>query len=114
MRRNSRSLGRRALEDLHLKELLVTRGKDGMALFRKRPAYAGDSDFWIGRGARCYRRRRYGDRRLYFGAGCRRHRFEAAHLANFAGGMVVMKRGTATVTRAELEDALRSAATSAG
>ena len=32
---------------------------------------------------------------------------EAAHLANYAGGIVVMKRRTATVTRAELEAALR-------
>ncbi len=38
---------------------------------------------------------------------------EAAHLANYAGGIVVMKRGTATVTRAELEDAIRSEATAA-
>ncbi len=27
---------------------------------------------------------------------------EAAHLANYAGGIVVMKRGTATVSREEL------------
>jgi rfaE bifunctional protein kinase chain/domain len=32
---------------------------------------------------------------------------EAAELANVAGGLVVMKRGTATVTRGELEEALR-------
>ena len=38
---------------------------------------------------------------------------EAAHLANYAGGIVVMKRRTATVTRAELETALRAEATSA-
>lgn len=31
---------------------------------------------------------------------------EAAHLANYAGGLVVMKRGTATVTAEELEHAL--------
>jgi bifunctional ADP-heptose synthase (sugar kinase/adenylyltransferase) len=36
---------------------------------------------------------------------------EAAHLANYAGGIVVMKRRTATVTRAELEAALRREAT---
>ena len=30
----------------------------------------------------------------------------AAHLANHAGGLVVMKRGTATVTRAELRAAV--------
>ena len=32
---------------------------------------------------------------------------EAAHLANIAGGLVVMKRGTATVTREELLAAIR-------
>jgi bifunctional ADP-heptose synthase (sugar kinase/adenylyltransferase) len=32
---------------------------------------------------------------------------EAAHLANYAGGIVVMKRGTATVTREELLTAVR-------
>jgi D-glycero-beta-D-manno-heptose-7-phosphate kinase len=36
---------------------------------------------------------------------------EAAHLANYAGGIVVMKRRTATVTRSELEAALRREAT---
>jgi bifunctional ADP-heptose synthase (sugar kinase/adenylyltransferase) len=37
---------------------------------------------------------------------------EAAHLANYAGGIVVMKRGTATATRQELEAAVRGDATS--
>ena len=36
---------------------------------------------------------------------------EAAHLANYAGGIAVMKRRTATVTRRELEAALRREAT---
>jgi len=31
---------------------------------------------------------------------------EAAHLANYAGGIVVMKRGTATVSQHELLEAL--------
>jgi D-glycero-beta-D-manno-heptose-7-phosphate kinase len=35
---------------------------------------------------------------------------EAAHLANYGGGIVVMKRGTATVSRAELEAAVRGEA----
>ena len=34
---------------------------------------------------------------------------EAAHLANYAGGIVVMKRGTATVTQQELLDAIEQA-----
>jgi bifunctional ADP-heptose synthase (sugar kinase/adenylyltransferase) len=33
---------------------------------------------------------------------------EAARLANFAGGLVVMKRGTATVTSRELAAAVRA------
>ena len=32
---------------------------------------------------------------------------EAARLANYAGGLVVMKRGTATVTADELKQAIR-------
>ena len=32
---------------------------------------------------------------------------DAARLANYAGGLVVMKRGTATVTATELEQAVR-------
>jgi bifunctional ADP-heptose synthase (sugar kinase/adenylyltransferase) len=34
--------------------------------------------------------------------------YEAARLANYAGGLVVMKRGTATVSVDELRDAVRS------
>jgi bifunctional ADP-heptose synthase (sugar kinase/adenylyltransferase) len=33
---------------------------------------------------------------------------EAARLANYAGGLVVMKRGTATVSRDELRAAIES------
>ena len=33
---------------------------------------------------------------------------EAAHIANIAGGLVVMKRGTATVSAQELSDAVTS------
>jgi D-glycero-beta-D-manno-heptose-7-phosphate kinase len=33
---------------------------------------------------------------------------EAARLANYAGGLVVMKRGTATVTADELKQAIRA------
>ena len=34
---------------------------------------------------------------------------EGAILANFAGGIVVMKRGTATVSQSELREAIRNA-----
>ncbi len=108
------SLGRRTLEDMHLRALLVTRGKDGMTLFeRDQPTHAipvfGSQEAMDVTGA--------GDTviavfTLALAAGA--SFLEAAHLANFAGGIVVMKRGTETVTRVELEDAVRSAATSAG
>jgi len=38
---------------------------------------------------------------------CSSSPLEAAHIANIAGGLVVMKRGTATVSRAELLEAIR-------
>jgi rfaE bifunctional protein kinase chain/domain len=112
-------LGRRLLDDLGLACLVVTRGKDGMAVFerdarggrdtpppvRNVSIYGSDAPVDV-TGA--------GDTviavftlALAAGASC----LEAAHLANYAGGIVVMKRRTATVTRAELETALRREAT---
>ena len=110
-------LGQRALRDLGLEALLVTRGKDGMAVFeagksggrgeaaRHIPIYGSDAPVDV-TGA--------GDTviavfTLAIAAGATY--FEAAHLANYAGGIVVMKRRTATVTRAELTSALRREAT---
>jgi D-glycero-beta-D-manno-heptose-7-phosphate kinase len=100
-------LGRRALRHLALRALLVTRGKDGMALFEPgRPAeeipvfgapeavdVTGAGDTVIATFT------------LALAAGA--SYLEAARLANYAGGIVVMKRGTATVTQAELLAALR-------
>jgi rfaE bifunctional protein kinase chain/domain len=104
-------LGQRARRDLSLEALVVTRGKDGMAVFepnqptRHLPVYGSDSPVDV-TGA--------GDTviavfTLALAAGATY--LEAAHLANYAGGIVVMKRRTATVTRAELEAALRHDAT---
>jgi rfaE bifunctional protein kinase chain/domain len=108
-------LGRRAVSDLRLEALLVTRGKDGMAVFetgtgkgarsRNIPIYGPDTPVDV-TGA--------GDTviavfTLALAAGA--SYLEAAHLANYAGGIVVMKRRTATVTRAELEAVLRREAT---
>ncbi|MGH9700506.1 MAG: bifunctional heptose 7-phosphate kinase/heptose 1-phosphate adenyltransferase [Candidatus Acidiferrales bacterium] len=114
-------LGQRALRELGLQALVVTRGKDGMAVFERAPA---------GRRAKGASARNIpihgsdapvdvtgaGDTviavfTLALAAGATY--LEAAHLANYAGGMVVMKRRTATVTRAELEAALRREATDA-
>jgi rfaE bifunctional protein kinase chain/domain len=111
-------LGERALRDIGADCLVVTRGKDGMTVFERRmephrnrrpvhlPIFGSDAPVDV-TGA--------GDTviavfTLALAAGA--SYLEAAHLANYAGGIVVMKRRTATVTRAELEAALRREATS--
>jgi D-glycero-beta-D-manno-heptose-7-phosphate kinase len=112
-------LGDRGLRELGIEALLVTRGKDGMTLF--------EADSNAGRSARKPPRHipihgsdtpvdvtGAGDTviaafTLALAAGATY--LEAAHLANYAGGIVVMKRRTATVTRAELESVLRTEAT---
>lgn len=106
-------LGTRTLRKLGLAALVVTRGKDGMVVFERgrRPypiSIHGTDEVADVTGA--------GDTviavfTLALAAGATF--VEAAHLANYAGGIVVMKRGTATVSRRELESALRSDATSA-
>jgi D-glycero-beta-D-manno-heptose-7-phosphate kinase len=109
--RQLEDLGQRALRDLDLQALVVTRGKDGMALFersrvpRNIPIYGSDAPVDV-TGA--------GDTviavfTLALASGA--SYLAAAHLANYAGGIVVMKRRTATVTSAELVAALRHDAT---
>jgi len=94
---------------LNLESLLITRGKDGMVVFPRRhkpvdiPIYGTDEVADV-TGA--------GDTVIAtftaaLAAGGTAE--EAAHLANYAGGIVVMKRGTATVTQQELLDAIEKA-----
>ncbi len=109
-----RELGTRALRELGAEALVVTRGKDGLSLFergtgrakgaprapRHIPIYGSDTPVDV-TGA--------GDTviavfTLALAAGA--SYLEAAHLANYAGGIVVMKPRTASVTRAELEGVL--------
>lgn len=109
-----RELGSRALNELGAQALVITRGKDGVSLFesgsgalkgsapqpRHIPIYGSDTPVDV-TGA--------GDTviavfTLALAAGA--SYLEAAHLANYAGGVVVMKARTATVTRAELEAVL--------
>jgi bifunctional ADP-heptose synthase (sugar kinase/adenylyltransferase) len=45
---------------------------------------------------------------------CEASPLEAAHIANIAGGLVVMKRGTATISRAELLETIRRDAGGSG
>lgn len=106
--------GRETLRTMKLDSLLVTRGRDGMALFES-PARAmhlpihGSNQAVDVTGA--------GDTvlaafSLALGTGA--SALEAAHIANIAGGIVVMKRGTATVSRAELLAVIRAEASGAG
>lgn len=94
--------GRAVMQKMKLQSLLVTRGKDGMVVFARSakpvqiPIYGSDEVADV-TGA--------GDTVIAaytaaLAAGADPE--SAARLANYAGGIVVMKRGTATVTRAEL------------
>ena len=101
--------GRQLLERLDARLLLVTRGSRGMALLEREtggtafiPIHGTDEIADV-TGA--------GDTvisafTVALAAGATP--LEAATLANVAGGLVVMKRGTATVTAAELAQALTS------
>jgi len=98
--------GAAIMQRMKLQSLLVTRGKDGMVVFpkAKKPVFipihgadqvadvtgAGDTVIAVYTAA------------LAAGADAE----SAARLANYAGSIVVMKRGTATVSRAELLRAL--------
>jgi D-glycero-beta-D-manno-heptose-7-phosphate kinase len=100
------SAGESVMSRMKLRSLVITRGRDGMAAFTGKhkpvdiPIFGSDQvadvtgagDTVIATFAAA----------LAAGASTE----EAAHLANYAGGIVVMKRGTATVSRQELLDAL--------
>jgi rfaE bifunctional protein kinase chain/domain len=98
--------GRALLRRTHAAAVLITRGSRGMALFeRDRPTnhipIVGSDQIADVTGA--------GDTviatlTLALSAGATFA--EAAHLANHAGGLVVMKRGTATVSASELRYAI--------
>jgi D-glycero-beta-D-manno-heptose-7-phosphate kinase len=99
--------GREVLAQTAMRAVLITRGSRGMALFEPgKPTVhipiSGSDEIADVTGA--------GDTvmatvTLALAAGAS---FEqAARLANFAGGIVVMKRGTATVSAAELREAVR-------
>jgi D-glycero-beta-D-manno-heptose-7-phosphate kinase len=100
--------GHATLATMKLNALLVTRGRHGIALFEsgKRlthiPVHGSDQSVDV-TGA--------GDTVLAtytLALACGASSLESAHIANIAGGLVVMKRGTATITRAELLDAIQS------
>lgn len=100
--------GRLLLRKTRANAVLVTRGSKGMVLFeKKKPSFSisvhGTTDIVDVTGA--------GDTvisvftlALASGATFK----EAASLANYAGGIVVMKKGTATLSIQELKEAIRS------
>ena len=103
------SAGEQLRARMKLQSLVITRGSDGMAAFTDRhkpvdiPIFGSDEVADV-TGA--------GDTVIAtftaaVAAGATTE--EAAQLANYAGGIVVMKRGTATVTRQELLHAIEAA-----
>jgi rfaE bifunctional protein kinase chain/domain len=102
--------GRATLAQMNLESLLITRGRDGLALFQHGmqtvhiPIHGSDQAVDV-TGAGDTVLAAY---TLALASGA--SPLEAAHLANIAGGLVVMKRGTATVSRAELLEAIGSSA----
>ncbi len=92
---------------MNLQSLLVTRGRDGMALFESENRA---THIPIHGAAQAVDVTGAGDTvlaayTLALASGA--PPLEAAHIANIAGGLVVMKRGTATISRRELLDAIR-------
>jgi bifunctional ADP-heptose synthase (sugar kinase/adenylyltransferase) len=100
--------GRTLLRRTGMEAILITRGSRGMALFQQKqptvhvPIFGSDEVADVtGAGdtviATCAVA-------LASGASF----YEAARLATYSGGLVVMKRGTATVSARELSDAVES------
>ena len=89
-----------------MQAVLITRGSRGMALFQPNqptihvPIFGSDEVADV-TGAGDTVIATFG---LALSAGA--SFYEAARLANYAGGLVVMKRGTATVSARELADAI--------
>jgi rfaE bifunctional protein kinase chain/domain len=101
--------GKQVMDRMKLQSLLITRGRDGMVAFDQNHAPVdipifGSDEVTDVTGA--------GDTVIAafsaaLAAGATTE--EAAQLANYAGGIVVMKRGTATVSREELLRAIEQA-----
>lgn len=103
------SAGQQIMSRMKLQSLVITRGRDGMVAFTAKhkpvdiPIFGSDEVADV-TGA--------GDTVIAtftaaLAAGANTE--EAAHLANYAGGIVVMKRGTATVSQQELLHAIDQA-----
>ena len=112
--RDVEKAGRQLLERLDARFLLVTRGSRGMALLERDGATTfipvhGTDEIADVTGA--------GDTVISvftLALACGAPALDAATLANVAGGIVVMKRGTATLAPSELRQALGGATAGAG
>ena len=100
--------GRTLLRRLRMHAVLITRGSHGMSLFEPKlptvhiPIFGSDEIADVtGAGDTVM-----ATMALALAAGATF--YEAARLANYAGGIVVMKRGTATVSADELRQAIQS------
>src|SRR6476660_3996403 len=100
------SAAAQVMSQMKLQSLVITRGRDGMVAFTRRQKPADIPIFGSDQAADVTGA---GDTviatftaALAAGASAE----DAAHLANYAGGIVVMKRGTATVSQQELFNAL--------
>jgi D-glycero-beta-D-manno-heptose-7-phosphate kinase len=99
--------GEQLMSRMKLQSLVITRGRDGMAAFNHKHKPVDISIFGSDQVADVTGA---GDTVIAaftaaFAAGATTE--EAAQLANYAGGIVVMKRGTATVTGEELLRAIQ-------
>jgi bifunctional ADP-heptose synthase (sugar kinase/adenylyltransferase) len=97
------------MSQMKLQSLVITRGRDGMVAFTRRQKPADIPIFGSDQAADVTGA---GDTVIAtftaaVAAGASAE--DAAHLANYAGGIVVMKRGTATASQQELLQALDQA-----
>lgn len=105
-RQSLEKVGRKLLQRLRCDALVITQGEEGMTVFEPHqepvsvPTVAKEVFDVTGAGDTVI-----GTMALALGAGARV--IDAANLANYAAGIVVGKRGTATVTREELMKAIK-------
>jgi rfaE bifunctional protein kinase chain/domain len=100
--------GRMLLQKTRMNGVLITRGSRGMALFEPKQPTAHISIFGSGEVADVTGAGDTVIATLGLALSAGASLYEAARLANYAGGLVVKKRGTATVSAQELSDAVTS------
>lgn len=100
-------VGKKLLEDLSLESVLMTLGENGMRLFEREgkithiPTFAQEVFDVSGAGDTVIAA-------FTLALACQATKLEAAHLSNFAAGIVVSKVGTAVVTKEELLERIKS------